>query len=100
MLLACFDPWSLTAQSAERTRTNPLRVPSPFLSTLLYISPGTIPRLTRDVFGIDNGVGKRQMQLRQFKPPSESVMANVCLGVAVASVNTLIGIGVVVLLIL
>jgi hypothetical protein len=31
---------------------------------------------------------------RQINPPSESVMADLCLGVAIAGVNTLIGIGI------
>jgi len=34
------------------------------------------------------------LSVRQFKPPSESVMADVYLGIAIAGVNTLIGIGI------
>jgi hypothetical protein len=40
------------------------------------------------------------MQVRQFNLPSESVMADVCLGITIASLNTLIGVGLVILFIL
>jgi hypothetical protein len=40
------------------------------------------------------------MQLTQIKLPPESVMADLCLGITVASLNALIGIGLVVLLII
>jgi len=36
------------------------------------------------------------MQIKQFKPPSESVMADVYLGVAIAGANTLVVMGLVI----
>jgi hypothetical protein len=40
------------------------------------------------------------MQLRQFKPRSESEMASLGLTITFAGVNTLIGIGIIILLIM
>jgi hypothetical protein len=38
----------------------------------------------------------RKRNTRQPKLPSESVMADLCLGIAVAGVNTLIGMGLII----
>ena len=63
------------------------------LSTLLYIWAGTIPRLQRDVNWA--GQSHRNSVLRkQIRLQSESIPADICLGVCIAGVNTLIGIGI------
>ena len=66
------------------------------LSTLLYISFGTKPRLPRDVFGWDNCTRKTAMSVRQFKLQKESVMAGLYLGVAVTGLNALVAMAVVI----
>ena len=64
------------------------------LSTLLYISPGTIPRLPRDPIGLELR-GESAVLGRQKLQP-ESVMADVCLGITVAGLYTLVGMGLII----
>jgi len=55
--------------------------------------PGTIPRFLLDVFGQEKTAWKNAVFRRQIRLQSESIAADICLGVAIAGVNTLIGIG-------
>jgi hypothetical protein len=46
--------------------------------------------------GQDNRVGKSAVRRKQIKFQSESLTAALCLGVAIAGVSTLIGIGLII----
>jgi hypothetical protein len=46
--------------------------------------------------GQDNGIGKPQMRSEQINLKSQSVMADVCLGVAVTGLYTLVGMGLII----
>ena len=67
------------------------------LSSLLYFRPGTISRFPRDVIGPGQiRVGKPQVRSKQMTHfESESVMSDVCLGVAITGIYTLVGMGLV-----
>jgi hypothetical protein len=60
------------------------------------IGTGTIPRFPRDLFGTGQLRGEVQMPGRQIKPQPESVMADVCLGVTVTGIYTLVGMGLII----
>jgi hypothetical protein len=55
---------------------------------------GTIQRLPRDYLRADNRAGKCNARQTNSTSQSEGVMADVCLGLAVAGVNTLVALGV------
>jgi len=58
----------------------------------LYIWPGTNPRLPSDIIGLGNRIGNAVLR-KQIRLPSESIPADICLGVMIVGVNTLIVIG-------
>jgi len=61
----------------------------------LYFGTGTIPRLPRDPFGADNVRGRSALRSKQPKLQPERVMGEVCLGVAVTDIETLVIMGLV-----
>ena len=67
------------------------------LCSLLYFRPGTISRFPRDVIGLGQiRVGNLQCGAKQMTHlESESVMSDVCLGVAITGIYTLVGMGLV-----
>jgi hypothetical protein len=65
------------------------------LSTLLHIRAGTNSPLPRGQSGRPFCIGKRSVR-QPFKFQSESIPADVCLGVLIAGVNVLIGIALII----
>jgi hypothetical protein len=55
--------------------------------------PGTICRFPLDIIQAGKTAWKNAVFRKRIKLPSESIPADICLGVAIAGVNTLIGIG-------
>ena len=76
----------------------PPGVPSrePNQCSLLYFSPGTIPHVPRDVIGGDKSRREVPVHSKQINPQPESVMADVYLGVTVAGLYTLVGMGLII----
>jgi hypothetical protein len=60
-----------------------------------YTPAGTITDLLHDLLGLDNRAEKC-MTRRQIKLEPERVMADVCLGVTVAGLYTLVGMGLII----
>jgi len=61
----------------------------------LYIWPGTNPRLPSDIIGLGNRIGNAVFR-KQIRLQSESIPADICLGVVIAGVNVLIGIALII----
>jgi hypothetical protein len=57
---------------------------------------GTIPHLAREPLGGDKSRREVPVRSKQINPESESVMADVRLGVAVTGLYTLVGMGIVI----
>jgi hypothetical protein len=60
---------------------------------ILYIAAGTIAGFPRESLGMGQSRGKNAMRRKKTKLQSESIRADLCLGVAIAGINILIGIG-------
>ena len=63
------------------------------LNLLLCIVAGTIAGFPRDSWRLGQSRRERAVRWKQIKFQSESLPADLCLGVAIAGVNTLIVIG-------
>jgi len=61
----------------------------------LYFRPGTNPRLPSGVIGLGNRIGNAVLR-KQIRLQSESIPADISLGVVIAGVNVLIGIALII----
>jgi hypothetical protein len=66
------------------------------LSTLLHFSPGTESQFARDLLGQGNSMRKCGAPMDRSKHELQSVMGGLYLGVAVAGVEALIAMGLVI----
>src|SRR3979490_1264501 len=73
-------------------RERPPRLAAP-LNRFLCIAAGTIAGFPRDSWGSGQSRRENAVRGKQIKFQSESLTAALCLGVAIAGVSTLIGIG-------
>jgi len=64
--------------------------------SLLYLYPGTIPNLARDVVVPDKSRREVPVRSKLINAESDSVIAHVCLGVAVTGIYTLVGMGLII----
>lgn len=71
----------------------PLKVSSSGRCVIPYCeAAGTIHHLARGVYGTEHCIGK-SMRIPHFNLRPENVMADLCLGVTIVGVYTLIGVG-------
>jgi hypothetical protein len=68
----------------------------PSLNRFLCIAAGTITAFPRDSWRLGQSRRESAVSRKQIKFQSESLTAALCLGVAIAGVSTLIGIGLII----
>jgi hypothetical protein len=68
----------------------------PSLNRFLCIAAGTIAGFPRDSWRLGQSRRESAVRRKQIKFQSESLTAALCLGVAIAGVSTLIGIGLII----
>ncbi|SRR5258706_9829044 len=66
------------------------------LLILLYIAVGTIAAFPRESLGVGQWRRENAVRRKQIKFQSESVMADVCLGITVAGLYILVGMGLII----
>ena len=62
----------------------------------LYIAVGTIAAFPRESLGVGQWRRENAVRRKQIKFQSESVMADVCLGITVAGLYILVGMGLII----
>ena len=66
------------------------------LKSFLSIAVGAIAGFPRESLGVGQSRGENAVRGKQTKFQSESIRADLCLGVAIAGINILIGIGLII----
>jgi hypothetical protein len=61
------------------------------LKSILWVAAGTITGLPRESLGLKQSRRESAVRGKLIKFQSESITADLCLGVAIAGINTLIG---------